>query len=526
MYEQVFLKEGGESRRTPWHQDSSYLPIDGSQIAVMWIDSVAKNDSLEFVRGSHHGTMYDGSRFDPNDDTAPIYGDGSLPRLPNIEAERSRWDIVSWAVEPGDVIVFHPGVLHGGAATHRGTRRRTLSLRFFGVDARYAGPTYQQAIGRSRRPAASVFARAAALSPGDPLRHPGFPKLRPAATPQRICISAAGKYCIAGESEAIDVQRQVARALVLVERNPAQWEPVFLDAQIRGVVMGGRINSSAGTPRESTWINCFVQPVADAISHSDEDGRPGIYVALQEATETMRRGGGVGYDFSRLRPHGAYVATTQSEASGPVSYMRVFDRSCETVESAGARRGAQMGILRIDHPDVLEFVHAKGERGELVNFNMSVAVTDDFMQWLLVDGEFELVHKVPPSPRLTTRGLSARRRNVGVQTRARAGAMGRNHALHVRPRRARHSVHRPRQRRQQPLLLRAHRSDESVRRTAIAFVRLLLSRQHRPYSLRRSGVHAGGAVRFRRICDPRRECRTHARQRTRRNAVAIAETAG
>jgi len=184
MYEQVFLKEGGENRRTPWHQDSSYLPIDGSQIAVMWIsfDPVAKNDSLEFVRGSHHGTMYDGSRFDPNDDTAPIYGDGSLPRLPNIEAERSRWDIMSWAVEPGDVIVFHPGVLHGGAATHRGTRRRTLSLRFFGVDARYALRPGMS--GKQRQvddPEAGVFARAAAaLSPGDPLRHPGFPKLRPA----------------------------------------------------------------------------------------------------------------------------------------------------------------------------------------------------------------------------------------------------------------------------------------------------------------------------------------------------------
>jgi ectoine hydroxylase-related dioxygenase (phytanoyl-CoA dioxygenase family) len=184
MYEQVFLKEGGENRRTPWHQDSSYLPIDGSQIAVMWIsfDPVAKDDSLEFVRGSHRGVMYDGSRFDPNDDTAPIYGDGSLPRLPNIEAERSRWDIVSWAVEPGDVLVFHPGVLHGGAATHRGTRRRTLSLRFFGPDAVYAS---RPGMRGKRRPVddpeASVFARAAAaLSPGDPLRHPGFPKLRPA----------------------------------------------------------------------------------------------------------------------------------------------------------------------------------------------------------------------------------------------------------------------------------------------------------------------------------------------------------
>jgi ribonucleoside-diphosphate reductase alpha chain len=243
-------------------------------------------------------------------------------------------------------------------------------------------------------------------------------------TPQRICIEALReKYCIAGESEAIDVQSRVARALAAVEKIPSQWEPVFLDAQIRGVVMGGRVNSSAGTTRESTWINCFVQPIADAISHSDIDGRPGIYVALQEATETMRRGGGVGYDFSRLRPRGAFVRTTQSEASGPVSYMRVFDRSCETVESAGARRGAQMGILRIDHPDVLEFVRAKGERGELINFNMSVAVTNDFMQRLLANDDFELVHSVPPSPRLMSPGVHQRADGNWVYRRVSARAL-------------------------------------------------------------------------------------------------------
>jgi ectoine hydroxylase-related dioxygenase (phytanoyl-CoA dioxygenase family) len=183
MYEQVFLKEGGESRRTPWHQDSSYLPIEGAQIAVVWIafDAVPKADSLEFVRGSHRGVMYDGSRFDPTDDTAPLYGDGSLPRLPDIEAERARWDIVSWSVEPGDVLVFHPGVLHGGAPTHRGTRRRTLSLRFFGNDAVYA---LRPGMNPNRRPSddpeGNVFRRAAsALSPGDPFRHPAFPKVRP-----------------------------------------------------------------------------------------------------------------------------------------------------------------------------------------------------------------------------------------------------------------------------------------------------------------------------------------------------------
>ncbi len=183
MYEQVFLKEGGENRRTPWHQDSSYLPIDGSQIAVVWIsfDAVSKADSLEFVRGSHRGVMYDGSRFDPADDTAPLYGDGSLPRLPDIEAARARWDIVSWDVEPGDVLVFHPGMLHGGAPTHRGSRRRTLSLRFFGADAVYAARPGMTAGKRPPDdPEGNVFRRAAAaLSPGDPFRHPGFPKVRP-----------------------------------------------------------------------------------------------------------------------------------------------------------------------------------------------------------------------------------------------------------------------------------------------------------------------------------------------------------
>ena len=244
---------------------------------------------------------------------------------------------------------------------------------------------------------------------------------RVALAPQRICIEALrDKYCVGNESTALDVQRRVARALAAVEAEPARWEAVFLDAQQRGVVMGGRIDSSAGTNRSSTWINCFVQPIADSISEPDSDGRPGIYVALTEATETMRRGGGVGYDFSQLRPRGAYVRTTQSEASGPVSYMRVFDRSCETVESAGARRGAQMAILRIDHPDVLEFVHAKTTPGELVNFNMSVAVTDDFMQRLRDDRDHELVHRVAPAPRLRTQDTYQRADGMWVYRRVKA----------------------------------------------------------------------------------------------------------
>src|SRR5262249_29049130 len=183
FYEQVFLKEGGESRRTPWHQDSSYLPIAGDDIAVMWIsfDRVPKEDSLEFVRGSHRGVLYDGSRFDPNDDTAPLYGDGSLPRLPNIESERNRWDIVSFGVEPGDVVVFHPAMLHGGAPTHPGTRRRTLSLRFFGDDAVYAVRPGGRQMNPADDPATStsIFGQLRKLAPGDPFRHPALLKLRP-----------------------------------------------------------------------------------------------------------------------------------------------------------------------------------------------------------------------------------------------------------------------------------------------------------------------------------------------------------
>ena len=139
MYEQVFLKEGGESRRTPWHQDSSYLSVGGEHLIVAWItfDQVAREDSLEFVKGSHRGALYNGSSFELGDDTAPLYGDALLPRLPEIEAHRDAFDIVSFAVAPGDVVFFHPAMLHGGAPTRSGQRRRTLTLRYFGSDARY-----------------------------------------------------------------------------------------------------------------------------------------------------------------------------------------------------------------------------------------------------------------------------------------------------------------------------------------------------------------------------------------------------
>ena len=203
------------------------------------------------------------------------------------------------------------------------------------------------------------------------------------------------KYAKGNEKNQQDVRARVAQALAAAEPKKIRgaMQARFALALER-FIPAGRILSSAGTDIQATLINCFVQPVGDAIQGVDANGHPGIYDALKEAAETMRRGGGVGYDFSSIRPLGAFVRGTHSNASGPISYMHVFDRSCETVESAGSRRGAQMGVLRVDHPDIEAFIAAK-DSGKLTNFNISVGVTEAFMQAVEADADFELVHAVP-----------------------------------------------------------------------------------------------------------------------------------
>lgn len=234
--------------------------------------------------------------------------------------------------------------------------------------------------------------------------------------PQQFSIDVMlEKYAKGDESRIEDIYRRVARGVSLAEPEALRKkvENDFVDNFKRGALGAGRIMSAAGTGIEATLINCFVQPVGDAIQGVDETNLPGIYVALLQAAETMRRGGGVGYNFSAIRPKGARVHSTGSSASGPCSYMDVFDASCRTVESAGSRRGAQMGILDCTHPDLLEFITAKHTKGRWNNFNVSVAVSDEFMQAVADNAAWELVHRAEPSPALRA-SADLRQRDDGL----------------------------------------------------------------------------------------------------------------
>jgi ribonucleoside-diphosphate reductase alpha chain len=251
-----------------------------------------------------------------------------------------------------------------------------------------------------------------------------IPPLAQAIAPQQFSLDVLlEKYAKGGERTADDVYRRVARGVAMAEPEAlrAQVEERFVDNLRNGALGAGRIMSAAGADIAATLINCFVQPVGDSIQGVDDEGLPGIYVALLQAAETMRRGGGVGYNFSAIRPHGARVHTTSSSASGPCSYIDVFDASCRTVESAGSRRGAQMAVLDCTHPDLLEFIEAKHSKGRWNNFNVSVAVTDEFMQAVENDLQWQLVHRAEPSP--STRaagGLRQREDGLWVYSERRA----------------------------------------------------------------------------------------------------------
>ena len=182
-----------------------------------------------------------------------------------------------------------------------------------------------------------------------------------------------------------DSWRRVATALAAVEADPVAWEQPFHDALRRFEFLpAGRILAGAGTGRAVTLFNCFVMGRI-------EDDLGAIFTHLREAALTMQQGGGIGYDFSTLRPRGAPVQGVGADASGPISFMDVWDSMCRTIMSAGARRGAMMATLRCDHPDIEAFVDAKREPGRLRMFNLSVLVTDAFMEAVQADQPWPLV---------------------------------------------------------------------------------------------------------------------------------------
>jgi ribonucleoside-diphosphate reductase alpha chain len=179
--------------------------------------------------------------------------------------------------------------------------------------------------------------------------------------------------------------RRVARALAAAETDPTRWEQPFYEALLDfRFLPAGRILSGAGTDRRVTLFNCFVMgDIADDLGS--------IFDHLREAALTMQQGGGIGYDFSSLRPKGAAVKGVGADASGPLSFMDVWDAMCRTIMSAGARRGAMMATMRCDHPDIEDFIAAKRQIGRLRNFNLSVLATDPFMAAVEADADWPLL---------------------------------------------------------------------------------------------------------------------------------------
>ncbi|MEP4198823.1 MAG: adenosylcobalamin-dependent ribonucleoside-diphosphate reductase [Aliishimia sp.] len=182
-----------------------------------------------------------------------------------------------------------------------------------------------------------------------------------------------------------DSWRRIARDLAKVEKDPAHWEEQFYAAlEDFKYLPAGRITAGAGTARSVTLFNCFVMGTVP-------DDMGGIFEMLKEAALTMQQGGGIGYDFSTIRPKGASVKGVAADASGPLSFMDVWDAMCRTIMSAGSRRGAMMATMRCDHPDIEDFITAKSDAARLRMFNVSVLVTDPFMEAVKADKPWDLL---------------------------------------------------------------------------------------------------------------------------------------
>ena len=242
-----------------------------------------------------------------------------------------------------------------------------------------------------------------------------------------------------------DSWHRIARALASVEDQPAEWEPRFYAAlEDFRFLPAGRITAGAGTARSVTLFNCFVMGTIP-------DSMGGIFDALREAALTMQQGGGIGYDFSTIRPKGSEVMGVAADASGPLSFMDVWDAMCRTIMSAGSRRGAMMATMRCDHPDIEAFIGAKQDAARLRMFNLSVLVTDAFMDAVKADGPWELVFKGRVYQTVQARDLWNRIMRATYDYRG----TGRD-------------LHRPDQCGQQPELCRNHCRDQPLRRTAAA----------------------------------------------------------
>ena len=189
------------------------------------------------------------------------------------------------------------------------------------------------------------------------------------------------------DADVTQTWHRIANALASVEADPAAWAPRFYDAlEDFKYLPAGRITAGAGTARSVTLFNCFVMGTVP-------DSMGGIFDMLKEAALTMQQGGGIGYDFSTVRPKGAAVKGVAADASGPLSFMDVWDAMCRTIMSAGSRRGAMMATMRCDHPDVFDFITAKSDAARLRMFNMSVLITDPFMDAVKADNPWDLVFK-------------------------------------------------------------------------------------------------------------------------------------